>query len=211
MASRYCSSADALGLEAHHGVLDALAQLVVDERLGRVLVDQLGEGVGGPLEQRAGAPGPRRTLSSWLALGVAERLDRLERRCSRSTHSSVSSGSTSSCTFFTVTVKSAGSSVPDGRGGELALVVGQRADEVVVEVVGDPAPAELVHPVLGGEPGHRLAVAGGREVERDDVALGGRAVDVGQLAVAGAGRASIRASTSSSATAGFGSSTRRPP
>ena len=72
---------------------------------------------------------------------------------------------------------------PGGRGGELPLVVGQRADQVVVEVVGDPAPTELVQPVLGVETGHRLAVPGGGEVERDEVALDRRAVDVDELAM----------------------------
>ena len=56
--------------------------------------------------------------------------------------------------------------------------------ELVVEVVGDPALADLVGPVLGVQPGDLLAVAGGGEVERDEVAAGRRAVDVGELAVA---------------------------
>ena len=69
--------ADALGLEAHHGVLDPLAQVVVHEHLGRVLVDQLGEGVGGPLEHELAHLGEPHALHL-VALGVAERLGRLE-------------------------------------------------------------------------------------------------------------------------------------
>ena len=41
--------ADALGLEPHGEVLEALLHLLVHERLGDVVVDQLGEGLGGLL------------------------------------------------------------------------------------------------------------------------------------------------------------------
>ena len=70
------------------------------------------------------------------------------------------------------------------RRGERQLVAGGGADELLVEVVGDPALADLVGPVLGVQAGDLLAVAGRGEVERDVVAAGGRAVDVGELAVA---------------------------
>ncbi len=66
------------------------------------------------------------------------------------------------------------------RGGERELVAGGRADELVVEVVGDPALADLVGPVLGVQAEHLLAVAGGGEIERDVVAGLDRTVDVGE-------------------------------
>ena len=69
------------------------------------------------------------------------------------------------------------------RGGEPQLVAGVGPDELVVEVVGDPALADLVGPVLGVQPGHVLTLAGRVEIERDLVAAGGRTVDVGELAV----------------------------
>ena len=53
-------------------------------------------------------------------------------------------------------------SVPFGVVVKRQLVAGGGADELVVEVVGDPALADLVGPVLGVEPGDLLAVAGGR-------------------------------------------------
>ena len=96
------------------------------------------------------------------------------------THSSVSSGSDSSWTALTVTVKSAGSSVPFGVVVNVSTSPADGAGELLVEVVGDPALAELVGPVLGVETEHLLAVAGGGEVERDVVAGGGGTVDVDQ-------------------------------
>ena len=56
---------------------------------------------------------------------------------------------------------------------ERPLVAGRDAGDLLVEVVGDPALADLVGPVLGVEPGDLLAVAGGGEVD-DDVVAGGR-------------------------------------
>ena len=71
------------------------------------------------------------------------------------------------------------------RGRERQLVAGRRRrSSCVVEVVGDPALADLVGPVLGVEAGDLLAVAGGRQIERDEVAGGGRPVDVDERAVA---------------------------
>ena len=83
--------------------------------------------------------------------------------------------------------------------------------QLLVEVVGDPALADLVGPVLGVEPGDLLAVAGGGEVERDVVAGGGRAVDVGERAVAA--QLGLRRPRRSRRRwpSGAGSSTRRPP
>jgi hypothetical protein len=60
---------------------------------------------------------------------------------------------------------------PLRRGGELEDVAGGRADEVLVEVLGDPALADLVGPALGVEPGQFLVVAGDGEVEREEVAV----------------------------------------
>ena len=71
-----------------------------------------------------------------------------------------------------------------GRGGERQLVAGRGADQLVVEVVGDPTLADLVRPVLGVQPGDVLAIAGGVEVERDVVAARRRPLDVDELAVA---------------------------
>ncbi len=100
------------------------------------------------------------------------------------THSSVSSGRTSSCTRDTVTWKSAGSSVPFGVDVNVSTSPADAPTRCVVEVVGDPALADLVGPVLGVERADRLAVAGGLEVERDVVAGGCRALDVDERAVA---------------------------
>ena len=50
--------------------------------------------------------------------------------------------------------------------------------ELVVESLGDPALADLVRPVLGVEAGDLFTVARGRQVESDEVAGRGRAVDV---------------------------------
>ena len=190
--------------------LGPVAQLAVDQRLGRLLLDQLGQGGGGPLEQelagvvRAGRPpcarGWRRATRPTVSNSP---------RFSP-THSSVSSGGTSSWTFLTATVKSAGSSVPLGVGGERQLVAGGGADQVLVEVRGDPAPADLVQPVLGGEPGDGLAVALGGDVQGDEVARWPRAGRRRPARRGGAARRRPRSSTSSSATAMTGSSTRRP-
>ena len=64
--------------------------------------------------------------------------------------------------------------------GERELVAGLGAGEPVVEVVGDPALAELVREVLGVEAGDLLAVARGSEVDRQEVAGLGRAIDVAE-------------------------------
>ena len=135
---------------------------------------------------------PTSSWRAWLSLDSPRRSAIDSRQASTvsnspklsATNSSVSSGTTSSCTAPTVTTKSAGSSVPFGRRRERQHVTGGGADELLVEVVGDPALADLVGPVLGVQPGDLLAVAGGDEVERDAVAAGGRALDVGELAVA---------------------------
>ena len=128
------------------------------------------------------------------------------------THSSVGSGSTSSCTRETLTTKSAGSSVPFGVGGEAsARRPAARPMTCVVEVVGDPALADLVGPVLGVEPGDLLAVAGGDEVERDEVAAPSDGRPASASSPCRRSSAVTASSTSASVASGDGSSTRRPP
>ena len=53
---------------------------------------------------------------------------------------------------------------------------------MLVEVVGDPALAELVREVFGVEAEHLFAVADGGEIDREEVARAGRAVDIGERA-----------------------------
>ena len=74
--------ADALGLEPHHGALDPLAQVVVHEHLGRVLVDQLGEGVGGPLEHELAHLGQAHALELVALGGRGTPRPTRSRRCS---------------------------------------------------------------------------------------------------------------------------------
>ena len=65
------------------------------------------------------------------------------------------------------------------RGGrEGQFVTDRSADELLVEVFGDPTLADLVGPVLGVEAEHLFAVAGGGDVERDVVAGGDGPVGV---------------------------------
>ena len=71
-----------------------------------------------------------------------------------------------------------------GHGGEVQLVAGRGAEQLAVEAGGDPALADLVQPVLGVQPEDRLAVALGRQRQRDLVAGLDRTVDVGERAVA---------------------------
>ena len=149
---------DALRLQAAHEALGPVAQLAVDERLGRVVLDELGQGVRGLVEQElAGLFSRPPSMRSRMAARHSSTVSNSPRFSP--THSSVSSGRTSSCTFLTATAKSAGSSVPLGTAVNVELVAGRGADQVVVEVGRDPAPAHLVQPVLGGEPGDGLAVA----------------------------------------------------
>ena len=142
VAARYCSRAMPWACSCMTKFSARLLQLVVDQRLGRVVVDQLGQGAGGALDAASGGPGRAGTSSIRSADGVAPLLDRVE-LADVLGHPLVgrARAATSSWTFLTVTVKSAGSSVPAGRGGEVELVAGGGADELLVEVVGDPAPA----------------------------------------------------------------------
>jgi hypothetical protein len=70
-----------------------------------------------------------------------------------------------------------------GDGRERLGIAGGLASDLLVEVRRHPTAADLVQPVLRVEPGHRLAVAAGLDVERDEVARLRRAVHVGELAV----------------------------
>ncbi len=98
----------------------------------------------------------------------------------------MTSGSTSVCTLVIVTLNSASSDVPLGVAVNVELLADITTDEVIVELLGDPALADLVEPVLGVEPGHGLAVAGGGEVEGDVVARLDRALDRFERAVTAA-------------------------
>ena len=70
--------------------------------------------------------------------------------------------------------------MPFGLAEERELVARLGAGEPIVEVVGDPALAEFVREVLGVESGHLLAVTRGGEVDRQEVAGPGRAIDVAE-------------------------------
>ena len=83
-----------------------------------------------------------------------------------------------------MTTKSASSSVPLGVDVNVSSSPTDRAGELVVEVIGDPALADLVGPVLGVQAEHLLAVAGGGEIEGHVVAGLHGAVDVGEDATA---------------------------
>jgi hypothetical protein len=61
-----------------------------------------------------------------------------------STHSSVTLGSTTSCTCWTSTVNSASSLVPLGTAAEVQLVAGRGAEQLAVESGGHPALTHLV-------------------------------------------------------------------
>ena len=106
-------------------------------------------------------------LRVWLSLPVPMRSASAARHSSivsnsprfSLTHSSVSSGSTVSCTLETLTVKSAGSLVPLGVAVKVSSSPSLAPEQLAVETRGDPAAADLVQPVLGVQPGDRLAVA----------------------------------------------------
>ena len=66
------------------------------------------------------------------------------------------------------------------RGRERQLVADAGPGEVLVEVVGHPALSQLVRPVLGVETHDLLTVAGGCEIEGEEVALLGGSIDVGE-------------------------------
>ena len=68
-------------------------------------------------------------------------------------------------------------------GAELEDVAGLGADELLVDLGGDRAGAHRVAVVVGGEAGLRLAVERAGDVDRDGVAVCGRALDVGERAV----------------------------
>ena len=68
-------------------------------------------------------------------------------------------------------------------GVELEDVAGVGADEVLVELGDDRAGADLVEVVVGGEAVDGLAVLGAGDVDRDVVAVGRGALDLGELAV----------------------------
>ena len=158
---------DALRLQLAHGALDAALQVALHERLGRLDLGEPGQRLGDPtdellaglVELRLGEALGDRRPPGVDGLELAEVLgDELVGRAR---------AGRAPARRVTVTTKSAGSSVPFGRRGERQLVAGEAPIELVVEVVGDPALADLVGPVLGVQPGDVLAVAGGVEVERD--------------------------------------------
>ena len=68
-------------------------------------------------------------------------------------------------------------------GHELDRLAGLEAAELLVELGHDRAGADLVGVVVGGEAVDRLAVLGARDVDRDEVARRGRAVDLDEFAV----------------------------
>ena len=127
------------------------------------------------------------------------------------THSSVSSGSTSSCTFLTVTVKSAGSSVPFG------VAVNSSSSPAVAPMrrsskssATQPRPTSYSQSsVLRPGTGSPSRVAARSSVTKSPV--GDRPVDVGQLAVAAQLGVDALVDVVVGRRSMDGSSTRRPP
>ena len=160
---------DALGLELLDGGLDPLIQVGVDHRFGGLDVDERGE----RLVER-----PHEALAGLVELGLGERL-------AQAGVPLLDGVELAEVVGHPLVGELGGGHLLDGgdldhevgrfvgalgRGGERQLVAGGCADELVVEVVGDPALADLVGPVLGVEAHDLFAVAGGGEVERDEVA-----------------------------------------
>ena len=174
---------DALGLELLDRALHTLVEVGVDHRLGRLDVDERAERGGDRVDELLAGP---------VELLLAER------RAQRGVPL-VEGLELAEVLADPFVVEFAELLFLDGgdldgevglalgalrRRGERELVAGRRADQLLVEVVGDPALADLVGPVLGVEPDDFLAVTERGEVERDVVAGDDRAVGVDERGVA---------------------------
>ena len=171
---------EALGLEAHGQVLRTVVHLVGDERLGHLVLDQLGQRRAGGLAQRA------------LGLGLADErapvADRLPQRVDgvelavlgRPLVVGVGQHPLADLLDQDLEPELA-LLVGVGVGGvELEDVAGLGAGELLVDLGGDRAGAHRVAVVVGGQPVLRLAVERAGDVDDDGVLGLRRPVDVGE-------------------------------
>jgi hypothetical protein len=168
---------DALHLELPEQVLELLLHLGLHHRLGSVDVDERDErfgelthhllpdptelALGEPIVDRCSPLGDGVELAGVLRDPLVGRLGQLEHLDRGDGHGEVGR---------------LGGALRRGREREDVADAG--TGELVVEVVGDPPLTELVRPVLGVEPHDLLAVAGGRDVEGQEVTRLGRTVGV---------------------------------
>ena len=170
---------DALRLELLHGVLHTRLQVGLHHRLRRLDVDQLGQRRRGALDELvAGLV----ELARADALGQrgAPLLDRVELAEVLADPFVGQLGQHRLLHLGDVDLEVGRLAGAVRRGGEGQLVADVGAEQLGVEAGGHPAVADLVQPVLGVQPGDRLAVAGAGEVEGDLVAGLHRPVDVDQ-------------------------------
>ena len=152
-ASSYCSSVMPWACEPHGEVLEALLHLGVDQRLGHLVVDELGQRLADLLAQRH--------LGLDLACTWRHALGRSARSSSSVSnsdasvaHSSSSSGSTRSLHLLDEDPEVQGAAPRRGRGAAASnsrIVAGFGAAQLLVELGHDGAAADLVEVVLGGE------------------------------------------------------------
>ena len=135
VAARYCSSVHALGLEPHGEVLEPGLHLALDERLGRLVLDQLDQRLGRPSRAAPSAACTRLTLAMPARRGRPAARRRCRTPTPRRPTRRRRSGSTRSFTSFTSTRKSTGScSVPGWLGGEGEDVADLGPGELLVEL-----------------------------------------------------------------------------
>ena len=170
---------DALGLELLDSALDTLVEVGVDHGVGNFDLDELGEG----LVHR-----PNHALAGFVELLLGLRL-------AQALVPLVDGVELSEVLRHPVVGEFGSDRGLDGgdldhevgfflealRGrGECDLVTDGGAGQMLVEVLGDPALAELVGEVLGVEPQQFLAVAGGGEVDGEEVSSLRRTICVDQ-------------------------------
>ncbi len=173
---------DTLRLELLGHVLQPLVQIVVDHRFGRLHLDQRTDG---------GGDGLGEFLAGLVELDVAERLaQRLVPLLERVELAEMLADPL--VVEFGELHLLHGGDLDDEVGLTLRALRGRRerqfvadrgTDELLVEVFGHPTLADLVRPVLGVQAEHFLAIASGREIERDVVAGGDGAVGVDERRV----------------------------
>ncbi len=173
---------EALGLEAHGEVLQALLHLAVDERLGHLDVDELGQRVADLLAERhLGLHLAHRghAVGQVVAqLGEGLELGGLGRPLV------VGLGQHALLDLLDGDHEVQALLVGVGvLGVELELVAGRRTHERLVELGHDAGAADLVGVVLGGQALERLVALRALDVDGDVVALGRRTLDGGELGV----------------------------
>ena len=157
--------ADALRLQLAHGRLDAPPQVALHERLGGLDVGQPGQRLGHLADQLLA-----HVVELHASAGARGSPTATRRRCRTRPRSlrpirRSARGSTSSCTLGHGDLEVGRLLGALRRGGERQRVACRRADQLLVELVGDPALPDLVGPVLRVErrrPLRRLAWSPGR-------------------------------------------------